>query len=223
MTTETITIDTDKWTVVPREATDKMAKYGAVAAMLHYESDAIRCYAAMLEAAPRPVPVQADEMVSRFLSWKLPEDFAPDCHISFDLAAAKSRPQSWPIGTNLFTAAQAKEMVLHMLKKHRLEEGERATKAVAALIGAFDGIGAGRKARRDDREVLSVIEEPRPVPTSERLPTEADADCEGFVRAFNVVNEKWYLYRVEHVVEDGNISHWQPTGLQRPPATGEEG
>lgn len=49
------------------------------------------------------------ECVNRFLGWRLPKDFAPDCGIEFD----ENRYQNHkcePIGTNLFTADQAKAM-----------------------------------------------------------------------------------------------------------------
>ena len=62
---------------------------------------------------------QIDEMVNRFLGWKLPPDFNPDAGISFK----PTKPHEgdalgnswWPIGTNLLTADQAREMVKHML------------------------------------------------------------------------------------------------------------
>jgi hypothetical protein len=63
-----------------------------------------------------------EQMVDRFLSWKLPEDFHPDAGISFKpeynveynakLGIPPARHQ--PIGTNLLTATQAKAMVEHM-------------------------------------------------------------------------------------------------------------
>ena len=53
-----------------------------------------------------------DKIVDRFLSWPLPKDFAPDGGVSF---TPSSNPHSWPIGTNLLTAAQAKTMVEHIL------------------------------------------------------------------------------------------------------------
>ena len=64
-----------------------------------------------------------DEMVNRFLGWKLPEDFCPDDGISFErehsveYMAKQGKPplRHEPIGTNLFTAGQAKAMVKHML------------------------------------------------------------------------------------------------------------
>lgn len=54
-------------------------------------------------------------MVDRFLGWKLPQDFGPDCHISFDRVNASKPYASWPVGTNLLTADQAKEMLQHVV------------------------------------------------------------------------------------------------------------
>lgn len=53
-----------------------------------------------------------DEMVSRFLGWKLPQHFYPDCYITFDREKASNG--SWPIGTNLLTAEQARKMLEHV-------------------------------------------------------------------------------------------------------------
>lgn len=66
---------------------------------------------------------QIDKMVDRFLGWKLPDDFSPDGGISFvrehsaEYMAKQGNPplRYKPIGTNLFTADQAKVMVKHML------------------------------------------------------------------------------------------------------------
>lgn len=56
-----------------------------------------------------------DKAVNRFLAWPLPKGFAPDCGISFDGRKDDewNKGKSWPIGTNLFTADQAKAMFLH--------------------------------------------------------------------------------------------------------------
>ena len=53
---------------------------------------------------------QIKHMVDRFLQWKLPADFNPDGGVSY-------APISYHtlIGTNLFTATQAREMVKFML------------------------------------------------------------------------------------------------------------
>lgn len=60
--------------------------------------------------------------VDRFLGWKLPEDFHPDGGISFEpyfnveYNAKQGKPpqRHEPIGTNLFTADQAKAMFEHV-------------------------------------------------------------------------------------------------------------
>jgi hypothetical protein len=64
-------------------------------------------------------PEQIDRMVDRFLGWKLPEAFHPDAGITFSPAhpyAGDALGNSrWPIGTNLLTAEQAREMIVHLL------------------------------------------------------------------------------------------------------------
>jgi hypothetical protein len=62
---------------------------------------------------------QIKYMVDRFLSWKLPRDtFNPDCGISFDKKPFNTHTphpmQYEPVGTNLFDAVQATEMVRHI-------------------------------------------------------------------------------------------------------------
>lgn len=53
-----------------------------------------------------------DQAVDRFLGWKLPQDFNPDCGISFTIPINAT----WfPTGTNLFTAIQAKSMLESIL------------------------------------------------------------------------------------------------------------
>lgn len=52
-----------------------------------------------------------DDMVDRFLSWKLPKDFYPDCGIEFTPPENGEPEHFWPSGTNLFNAEQAKEML----------------------------------------------------------------------------------------------------------------
>ncbi|WP_189556353.1 hypothetical protein [Mesorhizobium sp. M4B.F.Ca.ET.089.01.1.1] len=61
---------------------------------------------------------QINKMVERFLTWRLPDDFRPDAGISFkaDFNEHTAHPMKHkPTGTNLFTAAQATEMVRHMV------------------------------------------------------------------------------------------------------------
>jgi len=59
-----------------------------------------------------------NEMVDRFLSWKLPKDFCPDAGISFKAEYNEGTPYAArhePIGTNLLSADQAREMLEHVL------------------------------------------------------------------------------------------------------------
>lgn len=65
-------------------------------------------YAAPVAAQPHVT----DEMVTRFLGWRLPQDFAPDAGISFN---PSPNPLCWPVGTNLLTAPQARAMLEYVL------------------------------------------------------------------------------------------------------------
>ena len=59
-----------------------------------------------------------EHMVSRFLTWKLPENFNPDGGISFKrfFNQDSALPMRFePSGTNLLDHSQAKAMVLHMI------------------------------------------------------------------------------------------------------------
>lgn len=53
-------------------------------------------------------------MVDRFLGWKLPADFGPDCGIEFTAHGTHESPH-WPSGTNLLHAGQAKEMLEYVV------------------------------------------------------------------------------------------------------------
>ena len=56
--------------------------------------------------------------VDKFLCWKLPQNFQPDSFISFDGKKHDTwggYPNSWPTGTNLLDAGQARAMFEHCL------------------------------------------------------------------------------------------------------------
>jgi len=56
-----------------------------------------------------------DEMVNKFLGWKLPENFTPDAGIAFKpFDHQRYNSPHWPIGTNLLTADQAKAMLKYV-------------------------------------------------------------------------------------------------------------
>lgn len=52
------------------------------------------------------------EAVNRFLTWRLPKTFGPDCGISFQ----PLQGHQWPVGTNLLTYTEAEEMLRHVLQ-----------------------------------------------------------------------------------------------------------
>ena len=58
-----------------------------------------------------------NELVNRFLKWKLPEDFSPDGGINYNKIQYPPHTTHTytPVGTNLFTADQAKEMFEYLL------------------------------------------------------------------------------------------------------------
>lgn len=80
-----------------------------------------------------------NEMVSRFLGWKLPEDFYPDAGVSFK---APQHPYGWPTGTNLLHAGQAKAMLEHVLQPQPEHESLRLlTFCVLILKNGFTVTG----------------------------------------------------------------------------------
>ena len=74
-----------------------------------------------------------DKMVDRFLCWKLPKDFCPDCGISFDGRKDDewNKNKTWPIGTNLLTADQARQMIEHLLSDDLTPLTEQQAIAIA--------------------------------------------------------------------------------------------
>jgi len=96
-------------------------------------------------------PNQIKHMVDRFLSWKLPEHFRPDCGISFaPRHYDHGKRVQWPVGTNLFDATQAEAMVRCMIDgipkdsvDHRIRELEKAIDGVIRQVEDADsGIGS---------------------------------------------------------------------------------
>jgi hypothetical protein len=85
-----------------------------------------------------------DVAVDRFLAWPLPKDFAPDCGISFDGRKDDewNKGKTWPIGTNLLTAVQAKAMFEHCLASGPsgvdglIDLGEHGELRNATVLGA---------------------------------------------------------------------------------------
>lgn len=64
---------------------------------------------------------QIKHMVSRFLQWKLPENFNPDGGVKFERI-----PNHTPVGTNLLDGVQADAMVRHMIEGMPSEDQSQA-------------------------------------------------------------------------------------------------
>lgn len=65
-------------------------------------------------------------MADRLMGWPLPKNFGPDCGITFTPHRWTHGPRageimSWPVGTNLLTQEQAKEMFAYVLEGIDLE------------------------------------------------------------------------------------------------------
>lgn len=61
---------------------------------------------------------QIEKMVSRFLQWRLPMNFNPDCGISFSPIANLGTSHEYmrtPVGANLLDATQAEEMIRYVV------------------------------------------------------------------------------------------------------------
>jgi hypothetical protein len=82
-----------------------------------------------------------DRMVDRFLCWALPEDFAPDCGISFTPFHPNGTTRFEPVGTNLLTAIQARQMFEHALgaDENRLDDVKAAIHELMAETIYEDG------------------------------------------------------------------------------------
>ena len=88
-----------------------------------------------------------DDMIGRFLGWKLPADFSPDCGISFKRESDYDHPEFGrakyePTGTNLLHAGQARAMLEHILQPQPEHESLRLlTFCVLVLRNGFTVTG----------------------------------------------------------------------------------
>lgn len=85
------------------------------------------------------------DLVYRFLSWRLPDDFSPDGGIEFK---PLQHPSSdlWPIGTNLLNFEQTEIMIRHVL-----EDVISYTKDDETISGCID------RNRKDISKLLGML------------------------------------------------------------------
>jgi DNA repair exonuclease SbcCD ATPase subunit len=105
-----------------------------------------------------------DQAVDRFLCWKLPEAFDPDCGISFTRDhdhehSAYGRGKYEPTGTNLLTAEQAKAMLEHVCEPllTALQERDAEIERLTAMPFASEAVRAFVYGKKIDaqRKVLA--------------------------------------------------------------------
>ncbi|UEP31575.1 hypothetical protein [Burkholderia sp. B21-007] len=108
-----------------------------VSEMTHMEV-ARQAWCAARAAASQPAAAaDISAMVDRFLGWKLPHDFSPDCGISF---TPPSNPHWGPIGTNLLNADQARQMFEYVVGTLPVQPAAAAgQEAVAWQVRRADG------------------------------------------------------------------------------------
>ena len=124
-----------------------------------------------------------DQSVDRFLYWKLPEAFDPDCGISFTRDhdhehSVYGRGKYEPTGTNLFTAEQAKAMLEHVCEPilTALQERDAEIGQLKSIAYSDDGAGGeGMKLFLTVRAQRKVLEQA--LTALESIPT-ADSDCD---------------------------------------------
>jgi hypothetical protein len=105
---------------------------------------------------------QIKSMAERFLQWKLPEDFSPDCGISFkrEFNEHTAHPMKHePTGTNLLTAAQAEAMIRFITDEfnpavsiQKIADDIKALKLHPAASEEYD---AGYQAARHDAWLIA--------------------------------------------------------------------
>jgi hypothetical protein len=100
-------------------------------------------------------------LVDRFLSWPLPKSFAPDCGISFDGRKADQfnpHGKGWPIGTNLFTADEARQMIEYLLREPPVAAPAQGTPEPHALPPDVQNAVVERNhLRREQRELRAEL------------------------------------------------------------------
>ena len=115
--------------LVMRAALEKSPEHDDLCASLYGEGFKCTCDWAIqrrealtntASAAEAVTEALVNGMVDRFCGWPLPEDFGPDCGITFKQDYNENTPwpqKHHPTGTNLFTATQAKAMFIYCLNR----------------------------------------------------------------------------------------------------------
>ena len=104
-----------------------------------------------------PIETLKQQMVDNFLGWRIPRDFCPDNGVSFNPDKCVSFG-GMPIGSNLFTYEQAREMVDFMLTGvNREEEHRKSVEAVKGMQKSFEELGR-KQEQMEYEELVKRIE-----------------------------------------------------------------
>lgn len=98
---------------VPGGIDERLGDFAAAAQFAATEAKSAAALSAQHQAEQHMKLAIYSAMVDRFLGWKLPQDFGPDCGISFTPFHPNGTARFEPVGTNLLTADQALEMFKH--------------------------------------------------------------------------------------------------------------
>ena len=94
----------------------------------------------------------AKALAVKLMAWKLPQDFSPDCFISFDRERATANG-SWPVGTNLLTVAQAEQMFAYVLDGSPHAQAPELLadlREAAALLRKYEGYHRAKGTEESD-------------------------------------------------------------------------
>jgi len=158
-------------------------------------------------------------MVDRFLGWPLPKDFYPDCGISFDGRKDDewSKGKTWPTGTNLLHAGQAKAMFEYVLAAPVAQEVEQPHNPVPVrelLIEMGNGVaglhlqefGKCLNVERWAHIADSVLAARTPVmPTTAEQPHMAGAARQGGDTSEGIGKLRSTLYAIANTLDDGEL------------------
>ena len=103
-----------------------------------------------------------------------------------------------------------------------LYAGNPPAQPVCATCNGHGMIGGPSYREPDEGGVPCPDCTPAPVPTSERLPTEADAGETGLIWWWSSLYSRFDLYSWNNQAARRTSKYWQPTGLTRPAAPGGE-
>lgn len=120
------------------------------------------------------VLVPTKTMIDRFLSWPLPKSFNPDCGIRFDGRKDDewNKNKTWPVGTNLFSADEARQMLEYVLAPSQRAAEDRDSSAQVASPAAVHQQSNPRHIALGGQHFIPPASPPNAAPApSNSLPT----------------------------------------------------